>query len=186
MKIAAKLAEASKQPITPRRRFLAKALPLFVYLFFFPSLLFIFPKMFLDHWLQLPTLLNPIARAVLAGFLIIPGVFFLFSSIMAQRKIGMGTPMPLMATQKLVIKKPYSYCRNPLFFGLFILFGGISILIDSISSIVMVLIFSSIILLYVKLIEEKELEKRFGDEYLDYKKNTPFIIPTFLSNRRKK
>ncbi len=164
MKIADKLAEASKQPLTPRRRFLAKALPVFVYSVFFPVLLFIFPKIFLDRWLELPTFLNPIARAVSGGFLIIPGLLFLFTSIRSQRKIGLGTPMPLMATQKLVVQKPYSYCRNPLFFGLITLFMGISILINSISSIVMVLIFTLIILLYVKLIEEKELEKRFGDE----------------------
>jgi protein-S-isoprenylcysteine O-methyltransferase Ste14 len=186
MKIADKLAEASKQPITPRRRFLAKALPVFVYSFFFPALLFIFPKYILDYWLQFPTFLNPTARVVLGVFLIIPGAFFLFSSISSQRKVGLGTPMPLMATQKLVIQKPYSYCRNPLFFGLIILFGGISILINSISSMVMVLIFTLIILLYVKLIEEKELEKRFGDEYLAYKEATPFLIPTINLNRSKK
>ena len=186
MKITDKLAEESKQPLTPRRRFLAKALPVFVYLFFFPSILFIFPKFFMDRWLQMPTFLNPVARAVIGGFVIIPGVFFLFSSIKAQRTIGLGTPMPLMATQKLVVQKPYSYCRNPLFFGLIILFGGISILIDSFSSMVMVLVFSSLILLYVKLIEEKELEKRFGEEYFAYKKTTPFLIPSLFSKRSKK
>lgn len=30
---------------------------------------------------------------------------------------------------------------------------------------------------YLKLIEEKELQMRFGNEYLEYKKKTPFIIP---------
>jgi len=33
------------------------------------------------------------------------------------------------------------------------------------------------ILIYIKLIEEKELEERFGSEYLEYKKRTPFLIP---------
>jgi protein-S-isoprenylcysteine O-methyltransferase Ste14 len=28
-----------------------------------------------------------------------------------------------------------------------------------------------------KFIEEKELEKRFGEEYIIYKKNTPFVFP---------
>ena len=33
------------------------------------------------------------------------------------------------------------------------------------------------LLVYLKLIEEKELEMRFGQDYLEYKKNTPFILP---------
>jgi len=41
----------------------------------------------------------------------------------------------------------------------------------------MVFIFSAIILSYIKFIEEKELEQRYGDEYVEYKKRTPFIIP---------
>jgi protein-S-isoprenylcysteine O-methyltransferase Ste14 len=86
--------------------------------------------------------------------------------------IGQGTPMPLMATQNLVVEKPYSYCRNPLFFGVINLFFGISILFGSISSLVMVLAFSVIILLFTRFVEEKELEKRFGDEYLAYKRTT--------------
>lgn len=94
--------------------------------------------------------------------------------------------MPLRATQELVIQKPYSFCRNPLFLGLLKMFFGISVLMNSISSLVMVLIFSVIIGLYVKFIEEKELEKRFGDAYLAYKKATPFLIPSLNLFRRKK
>ena len=186
MRIADKLAEASNQPLSSRRRLLARVLPVFVYAFFFPSLLFIIPKFFLDRWLRLPTFLTPVARVVLGGSLLIPGLLFLFWSIKAQREIGKGTPMPLRATQELVVQKPYSYCRNPLFLGLLKIFFGISILIDSISSLVMVLIFSVIIVLYVKFIEEKELEKRFGDAYLAYKKTTPFLIPILVVFRRKK
>ncbi|MCK5633756.1 MAG: isoprenylcysteine carboxylmethyltransferase family protein [Anaerolineales bacterium] len=177
MKLADKLAQAANHPPTLRRRILAKVLPVFVYSTFFPALLFITPKLVLDRWLHLPTFLNPITRALLGGSFIAPGILFLFWSIQAQRVIGQGTPMPLMATQKLIVQKPYSYSRNPLFFGLIILFFGISILLGSISSLVMVLTFSVIILLYVKFIEEKELENRFREAYLAYKKTTPFLIP---------
>ncbi len=169
MKLADKLADTSNLPPTPGRRFLAKALPVFVYSFFFPALLFVIPKFFFDPWLRLSTFLNPVAKAILGGSLIALGLFFLLWSIKAQIEIGRGTPMPLMATQKLVVQKPYSYCRNPLYLGLINLFFGISILLDSISSLVMVLTFSVIILLFTKFIEEKELEKRFGGEYLVFK-----------------
>ena len=177
MKLADQLADASNLPPTPGRRFLAKALPVFVYSIFFPALLFIIPKFFLDRWLHLSTFLNPVARTILGGSLIPPGLMFQLWSIKAQIKIGRGTPMPLMATQNLVVQKPYSYCRNPLYFGLISLFFGISILIRSISSLVMVLAFSVIIFLFTKFIEEMELGIRFGEEYLAYKRETPFIIP---------
>ena len=117
MKLADKLADASNHPPTPGKRFLAKALLVFVYSFFFPALLFVIPKFILDRWLQLPLFLTPVARAILGGSLLILGLIFLLWSIKAQRVIGQGTPMPLMATQNLVVQKSYSYCRNPLFFG---------------------------------------------------------------------
>ncbi len=92
--------------------------------------------------------------------------------------------MPLKATQILVVEKPYSYCLNPLYFGLISLFLGISITIGSLSSLAMVFIFSSVILSYTKLIEERELEKRFGIDYLEYKKATPLLIPRIPLFRR--
>ncbi len=170
MKPTDKLADVSNLPPTHGRRFWAKALPVFVYSTFFPALLFIIPKFFLDRWLHLPTFLNPVAKAILGGSLITLGLIILLWSIKAQIEIGKGTPMPLMATQKLVVQKPYSYCRNPLYFGVINLFFGISILLDSISSLVMVLTFSVIVLLFTKFIEKKELAKRFGDGYLAYKR----------------
>jgi protein-S-isoprenylcysteine O-methyltransferase Ste14 len=185
MKLADKLAGASNVPPTPGRRVLAIVLPVIVYSIVFPALLFVIPKCVLDPWLQLPLFLTPVVRAVLSGSLITLGLIFLLWSIKAQRVIGQGTPMPLMATQNLVVQKPYSYCRNPLYFGLINLFFGISILIGSISSLVMVLAFSVIILLFTKVIEEKELEKRFGEEYLAYKRTTPFFIPISSLLRRK-
>ena len=177
MRIAKNLAETSNQPPSFRRRFLAKALPVFVYTFFFPAALFVIPKLYLDRWLELPAFLSPILRAVLGGSLVIIGCIFIVWSIRAQREIGKGTPMPLMPTQKLVVQKPYSYSRNPIFFGVINLFIGISLLFNSISSLALVLIFSGIILLFTKFVEEKELEKRFGDEYLIYNEKTPFLVP---------
>ena len=184
MKLVDKLVEVSKNPLSPKNQFVARVLPVFVFFFFFPALLFILPTMVFDKLLQLPTLFSFPIRIIPGGVLIALGLFFLVTSTKVQRKIGKGTPMPLKATQKLIIEKPYSYCRNPLYFGLISFFFGISILIGSISSLVMVAIFSSIILFYIKLIEEKELEKRYGIDYLEYKKATPLLIPRHLLFRR--
>lgn len=39
----------------------------------------------------------------------------------------------------------------------------------------MVTSFTVILVIYLKLVEERELEARFGNDYLEYKSRTPFI-----------
>ena len=179
MKLVDKIVEASSNPLGTQKRLAATVLPLFVFFILFPALLFVLPALVLDAWFGWPAMGGGTIRVVGGAVLIVLGVFFLLWTIKAQREIGKGTPMPLMATQKLVIQKPYSYCRNPLAFGLLNFYLGISIVIGSPSSVVMVAIFAAIILSYIKFIEEKELVQRYGEEYVAYKKSTPFLIPKF-------
>lgn len=177
MKLVDKIVEVSNRSRSRQEKRTARILPVFVFFIFFPAILFVIPNKVLDRWLQLPTLPYPLVREIIAAIMVVLGVVFLLWTLKAQREIGKGTPMPLMATQKLVVQKPYSFCRNPLAFGLINLYFGISILIGSLSSILIVGVFSALILTYIKFIEEKELEKRYKEEYLAYKKTTPFLIP---------
>lgn len=68
-------------------------------------------------------------------------------------------------------------------FGTVLLYLGISILIGSFSAMGMVFGFFIALITYIKKIEERELEMRFGEEYLAYKKGTPFIIPRFFPRK---
>jgi protein-S-isoprenylcysteine O-methyltransferase Ste14 len=182
MKLVDKIVAAAQNPAPMKSKITARLLPFFVFIFLFPTLLFFIPKFLLDKWFHLPTLGGTAVKITIGPALILAGIIFLMWTTKVQREIGKGTPMPLMATQKLIIQKPYSYCRNPLFFGLFNFYFGISMVIGSISSFVVVALFSTIVLTYVKLIEEKELEKRFGDDYTAYKRTTPFLIPRLKSH----
>lgn len=168
---------ASNRPPSKKIRIIAIFAPLFVFFLFFPSLLFLVPSLILDSWFALSPFLDFLIRAPIGSMLIVIGAMFLLWTIKAQREIGKGTPMPLIATQKLIVQAPYSYCRNPLAFGLMTLYFGISIFIGSVSSLIVVILFLVIILSYIKFIEEKELERRFGDAYTEYKRTTPFLIP---------
>jgi protein-S-isoprenylcysteine O-methyltransferase Ste14 len=98
-------------------------------------------------------------------------------SIEAQLTIGGGTPVPLVPTKKLVVRAPFTYCRNPMTLGTILAYLGVCVWIGSISALGIVVILMTALLLYIKLIEEKELEARFGAEYLAYKRETPFILP---------
>ena len=54
---------------------------------------------------------------------------------------------------------------------------GVAIWLGSISAVGLGLVYPVGILIYINLVEEKELQERFGYEYLEYKKRTPFLIP---------
>ncbi|MEI8216007.1 MAG: isoprenylcysteine carboxylmethyltransferase family protein [Eubacteriales bacterium] len=115
---------------------------------------------------------------IIAGIILIASGFSLaIWTIFIQFNIGKGTPVPMMPTQRLIITGPYKYCRNPMVLGTILAYFGIVVLTGSLSSFILFLIMISTLLLYVKRIEEKELEERFGQDYLEYKKKVPFIIP---------
>ncbi len=118
-----------------------------------------------------------------ALFSIVVGLFFYTWTNIVQWKIGKGTIAISAPTQALVISGPYKLCRNPLELGAIFYYLGIGTLIESLEvGIFMFIIMFVVGSLYHKHIEEKELELRFGDAYIEYKKNTPFIIPKLLKN----
>ena len=98
-------------------------------------------------------------------------------TIVIQINLASGTPFPMLPTKRLLIVGPFRYCRNPMTLGTIIAYAGIAILIGSYTALIVVAIFAAMLICYLKIIEEKELQMRFGSEYLEYKKKTPFMIP---------
>jgi protein-S-isoprenylcysteine O-methyltransferase Ste14 len=131
----------------------------------------------IDRSLHLPRFNAGLVNSIVGLLFVLVGFFLALWSIQTQMTIGMGTPVPMMPTQRLVVKGPFTYCRNPMTLGIFIAYVGISVWMGSLSAIVIILILIGILLIYVKLVEEKELEIRFRFEYLEYKQNTPFLLP---------
>ena len=138
---------------------------------------------YIDQWLHLPKFRYGLINPVIGLMFMVTGWLFANWTVKVQFSLGKGTPIPLMATQKLIIKAPYTYCRNPMTLGTAIFYLGIAIWLGSFSAIGLGLVYPVGILIYIKLIEEKELEERFGSEYLEYKKSTPFLIPSFGKKR---
>jgi protein-S-isoprenylcysteine O-methyltransferase Ste14 len=114
----------------------------------------------------------------------VAGWLFANWTVGVQFSLGKGTPIPLMATQRLVVRRPYTYCRNPMTLGTTAFYLGIAFWAGSFSALILGLIYPVGILIYIKLVEEKELEQRFGHEYLEYKRRTPFLIPRFRNEER--
>ena len=153
-----------------------------VFLGILPGALVYFSSL-LDGYFGLPRLGVGIINGVLGACFIAAGFLLGLWSNYVQFTIGRGTPVPIMATQQLIIQKPYSYCRNPMALGAILMYLGVAILIGSISAVVLVLFGAVVLLTYIKLLEEKEMELRFGDAYREYKKQTPFILPRFWQKK---
>lgn len=133
----------------------------------------------IDHLLGWPIIPPAPLQWIFGLILLAPGLLFAWWSIYSQFTIGRGTPVPLMATQQLIIQPPFTYCRNPMAMGTFAAFLGVAILFQSPGAVLLVLLFALGLILYIKRFEEKEMQMRFGQEYLDYKHCTPFLFPRF-------
>ena len=133
---------------------------------------------YIDQRLHLPTFSYGLINPLVGLLFIVVGWLFANWTVKVQFSLGKGTPIPLMATQKLIVEGPYTYCRNPMTLGTAIFYLGVAMWLGSVSAVGLGLIYPVGILIYIKLIEEKELEDRFGFEYMAYKKNTPFLIPS--------
>jgi protein-S-isoprenylcysteine O-methyltransferase Ste14 len=137
----------------------------------------------LDRRLGLPSLGIGRVNIILGGLLAVLGFSLGFWSVNVQLTRGRGTPLPVMPTQELLTEGPFRYCRNPMTLGTILAYLGLAVARGTTAGTVLVLSLGASLLAYLKRLEEKELAERFGEAYLAYKRETPFIIPR-LPRRR--
>jgi protein-S-isoprenylcysteine O-methyltransferase Ste14 len=151
------------------------ALGALIFLLVFPGVLFVagwaLDKYFMAERLELLGMVF----AITCGCV---GLFLMAWTLITQAVTGRGTPVPVAPPQKLIVTGPYKLCRNPMILGAILYYLGVGIYFGSLEiGLVMLLLTWKIGSAYVKFIEEKELERRFGEEYEEYRKETPFLIP---------
>lgn len=105
------------------------------------------------------------------------GLFILYITIGKFAKEGEGTLSPLHPTRKLVVSGIYCHVRNPMIIGVLLILLGESLVLPSLSILILCLFFLLGNHLYFMKSEEPGLVARFGEEYLEYKKNVPRWIP---------
>jgi len=139
--------------------------------------LFIFLSLQVDRLLGLSGLLPIPLNIILSLPVLSLGLFLSLWSILHFRRVK-GTPVPFNPPPKLVTTGPYAHARNPMLTGVFIMLFGLGAMFGSVS---LVFIFTPLFILVnvmeLKAIEEPELGKRLGEEYLEYKKRTPMFVP---------
>jgi protein-S-isoprenylcysteine O-methyltransferase Ste14 len=126
----------------------------------------------LDRRLGLPPLGTGRANRVAGGLLTVLGFCLGLWSVITQLTRGRRTPVPVMPTQELLTEGPFRYCRNPMTLETILAYLGIAV-----AGTVLVLSLTASLLVYLKRLEERELTERFGEAYLAYRREVPFIIP---------
>lgn len=115
---------------------------------------------------------HPTALALLTPL----ALAFLIPPLLALREfvvVGKGTPVPMDAPKNLVTSGIYRWIRNPMQFG----FTALLIIEALLLSSPWVLLASLSILVYslgfARWSEEADMQKRFGQHWLDYRKKVP-------------
>ena len=91
---------------------------------------------------------------------------------------GKGTPLPLETASVLVIRGPYRYVRNPMAISGLSMGLMVGWWLGSWLTLAIVLLAGMTWHLFVRPLEERDLEQRFGATYLTYKSKIRNWIPT--------
>jgi len=123
----------------------------------------------LDHLLPVAF---PLPRTdlhrIIAGTLILIGIAVFAASI--RNFSSAATPVQgTKPTRVLVTTGIHGWSRNPIYLGMFLVYVGIGIAVRSPSIVILTLPLAIIIHYGVIAREEAYLERRFGDEYRNYK-----------------
>lgn len=110
-------------------------------------------------------------------FMLGVGILLLVVTVASFITKGKGTLAPWAPTQKLVVTGPYRYTRNPMISGVFFILLGEFLSVGSPKLFIWATCFLVINTVYFIFSEEPGLEKRFGEQYVIYRKNVPMWIP---------
>ena len=132
--------------------------------FFISTLNLYFLKLY-----NVPEFLNVLRSHEIGLLLIISSLIIFIISINTFNKVD-EDPIPTSSTTQIISGSIYKYTRNPMYLAILILQIGIGMSLSMIHIIFFVIFTYITLKYYVILPEEKYLEKKFGTQYLVYKK----------------
>ncbi|MBI5965510.1 MAG: isoprenylcysteine carboxylmethyltransferase family protein [Chloroflexi bacterium] len=130
-----------------------------------------------DALLDLPSLPFKPFMLALGIVLAIPGLYFLGVTNKLLRSLGSGTNAFIL-TRRIVNDDIYKRTRNPMSLGFYLF--ALALGFASNSTFILLAVSLGLIpahIFFLKYFEELELELRFGESYLEYKRSVPFLIP---------
>ena len=126
---------------------------------------------FLDSFLLLPSFKSNIL-SIIGLFIITIGfiVRVYASATFYENKLSV---VRLRAQNRLVTQGPYKLSRNPLYIGLTLIFLGFAVLLGTTAGVIAAIIHFIAWHIWVVNFEEKSLERKFGNEHVEHKEETP-------------
>jgi protein-S-isoprenylcysteine O-methyltransferase Ste14 len=117
--------------------------------------------------------------AVQAGGLglLIAGLTLFVASLRRFATEGRGTLAPWDPPRELVVRGPYRYVRNPMISGVLLVLVGEGLVLRSRAHLLWACVFFAINSVYIPLLEEPTLERRFGERYREYRRHVPRLVP---------
>lgn len=114
---------------------------------------------------------------VLGGVSLSVGLWLFASTVTLFARVGRGTLAPWDPTSRLVVNGPYRRVRNPMISGvLFVLLGEAAILASP-ALLAWAGVFLAANALWMPLVEEPGLRRRFGADYEEYAAHVPRWLP---------
>ena len=114
---------------------------------------------------------------VLGAALLATGVTLMASTIRLFATAGRGTLAPWDPTQRLVVRGVYRHVRNPMITGVLCILVAEAAAFGSLALLGWSALFFFVNAVYIPLVEEPGLERRFGEGYRVYKRNVPRWLP---------
>jgi len=173
------LADVFHSIATGSRRRRALLTPVGLVVFGASLLLVVLTGLLIDRLFHVPPLLPGAIGAVVGAPLLVAGSLLMAWCVLRFKKAA-GTPVPFNPPTELVVEGPYVWTRNPMLTGVFTGLFGLGVLLHSFGMVLVSI--PAYILLHVvelKMVEEPELERRFGTSYSEYKRRVPMFWPRF-------
>lgn len=126
---------------------------------------------------------NNSIRVISGSVFLIPGLIFMLWSNAALFLVGKGGPAEGFGveispkTKFLVTTGPYRYTRNPMVFGAYCIYLALALYFNSYSSLIPVLLFLPVIIIYLRKSEERRLLRDFGMDFINYRERVSLLIP---------
>jgi protein-S-isoprenylcysteine O-methyltransferase Ste14 len=115
---------------------------------------------------------------LLGAALIIVGTLLAIACAMLLFVHGKGSPHPFVhKTKRIVDVGPYGMVRNPMMWAIGGILVGLAVLLGSVGLWIGIAWFVTFVAVFVPLYEERDMRRRFGEEYDDYCRRVPRWVP---------
>lgn len=120
---------------------------------------------------------GPVALRALGMLVATAGGSLALWCVLAFALLGKGTPAPFDPPRRLVVRGPYAYVRNPMYWGAALALLGAALAFRSLALAGYAVLFMAVAHAFVRAYEEPTLRRLFGKDYEAYCRHVRRWVP---------